>query len=154
MKLYNRSKKTSEIINMEVTKIEAGEYKVNKDNEEYLVSKDSYTGTWSIYHSNKFLTYKNTKKACLDFIEKGHSVKLLDGITIVPPVELDTHFKVKTDATTVWTVRDVIYSSRSGKWRIKGSYYNDSIDSGSCSWNYDDFENECELTSDGCGRSY
>ena len=138
---------------MTVTKIEAGEYKVEKDNIKYLISKDSYTGGWSIYSGGKCIAYKDTKKGCLEYIDTGYTVKILDSISKVPNVEIDSHFIRKTDRDTLWTIRDIIYSTKKGKWRVKGSYYNDSIDSGSYSWDYDEFENECEITSDGCGRS-
>lgn len=137
---------------MQITKIEAGEYLVVKDEVEYFVSKDSYTGGWSIYYNKKCISYKNTKKECLDFIDKGYTVKILDSISKVPDVEIDSHFIKKGDVNTIWTIKDIVYSTKLGKWRIKGSYYNDSIDSGSYDWSYDDFENECEVTSDGCGR--
>lgn len=139
---------------MVVTKIEAGEYRVEKDNIQYLVSKDSYTGGWSIYSNGKCITYKDTKKECLDFIDTGYTVKILDSISKVPSVEIDTHFRVKGNHYNdrLWEVDDVIYSSKKGKWVIKASYYNDSIDSDRYSWDYDEFENECEVTSDGCGR--
>ena len=107
---------------MQITKIEAGEYKVEKDNIEYLVSKDSYTGDWNIYSNKKYLISKDTKKECLDFIELGHSVKVLDSISIVPTIELDSHFIRKCDeGKTIWTVRDLTYSIARGKWSIEGS---------------------------------
>ena len=139
---------------MQVTKIEAGEYQVLKDSVVYLVSKDSYTGGWSVHCDGKYITYKNTKKECLDFIERGYTVKILDSISIVPPVELDTHFVEKSNRSRVWSVDDVIYSSKLGRWRVKGSYYKDSVDEGRYTWDYDDFEEDCEITTDGCWRSF
>lgn len=137
---------------MQVTKIEAGEYLVVKDAIDYRISKNSYTGSWSVYQDDKVLIHKNTKKECLEFIDKGHSIKLFDSISVVPPVELDSQFHTKVSPDTRWSVADVYYSTRKGRWMIRGSYYNDSIDSGSSDWSYDDFEDECELVADGCGR--
>ena len=141
---------------MEVIKKEAGEYEVINGVDCYRVSKDSFTGTWSIYCNGAYLISKKTKKDCLDFIEKGYSVKILDKISIVPAVELDTHFIVKTpkNKNRIWTINDIVYSAKTGKWRIEGSYYNNSIDEGSYSWDYEDFEEECELISDGCKKRY
>ena len=139
---------------MQVTKIEAGEYQVLKDSNVYLVSKDSYTGGWSVHCDGKYITYKKTKKDCLDFIEKGYSVKILDSISIVPSVEIDTKFIQKgVKNERLWTVDDVVYSSAKGKWIIKGYYYNNSIDEGRYSWDAEDFDDECEVIQDGCGRS-
>lgn len=134
---------------MEVIKIEAGEYKVLKDDVEYRISKDSYGGGWNIYNGptyKDYVAYKNTKKECLDFIEHGCSVKILDKITMVPDVGIDTHFRVKGKyySDRRWTVDDVVYSTARGKWSIVGHYYNDSIDSDRNSWDEDEFETECE----------
>ena len=130
---------------MDVLKLEPGEYKVIKDNEEYFVSKDSYTGGWSISNDGKYLAYKNTKKECLEFIEKGQNVKILDFISMVPPVPLNSKFIQKGSPDTIWKVSDVIYSTRDGKWKIKGYYRNDSMDEGRNTWDYDNFEEECEF---------
>ena len=139
---------------MQITKIEAGEYKVEKDNIEYLISKDSYTGDWNIYSNKKYLMSKDTKKECLDFIELGHSVKILDSISVIPNIDLDSHFVRKCDKNTIWTVRDLTYSIAKGKWSIEGSYYKNPIDSGYRAWDEDNFRKECDIISDGCGRKY
>lgn len=129
---------------MDILKIEPGEYKIIKGNEEYFVSKDSYTGGWSVSSNGRYLTYKNTKKECIEFIEKGQDVKILDFISMVPPVKLNSKFIQKNNPNNVWRVSDVIYSTRDGKWKIKGYYRNDSIDGCRNTWDYDDFGEECE----------
>lgn len=131
---------------MRIDKIEAGEYKVEKNNVEYRVSKDSYTGGWSVYSEGKFLTYKKTKKECLDFIDIDN-VKNLNIIDKTPTVKINNSFRVKGKdyKDHLWKVDDVIYSSKKNKWVIKGSYCNNSIDFGSNSWDYDDFELDCDV---------
>ena len=133
---------------MTILKLEPGEYKVIKDGEEYLVSKDSYVGGWSVSSNGKYLTYKNTRKECLEFIEKGQNVKILDFISMVPPVKLDSKFIQKDSPNIIWKVSDIVYSTRDGKWKIKGYYRNDSMDEGRNTWDYDDFGEECEELED------
>lgn len=139
-----------------VIKKEAGEYEVTKGLDKYLVSKDSFTGDWNICAEGQYLVSRKTKKDCLDFIDKGYSVKILDKISIIPNIEIDTQFIVKTpkNKNRMWVVEDIIYSSKTGKWKIEGSYYNNSIDEGHYTWDYEDFREECEIVSDGCRRKY
>lgn len=127
---------------VEINKIEAGYYEVKDEyGKVFKVIKDSYLGGWGIFdgptYSNLIIT-KQTKKDCIEFIEGGCSYKDLSRIDCVPKVE--PHDKFRFD-NNEWTVNDVMYSTVKGKWIIKASYYNDSIDSSSSSFDEDDFYN-------------
>ena len=128
---------------IEVKKIEAGCYEIEKDGVSYKITKDSFLGVWNIYVNDKYLMYKKTKKDCIDFVENGHSVQIFDNISIAPNVKLDTKFKQKDYPDRLWSIDDLVYSTAKGKWVVCAHYYNDSIDSSRNSWDYDDFEDEC-----------
>jgi hypothetical protein len=149
---------------MEIEKIIAGEYKVTKDNIDYYIVKNSYLGVWSIYmepdHINCLL-FRNTKKECLDYIEQGSTVKILNKVSFVPTVGLDTYFylkdipeeelkeinssRIRLRNKNLWKVEDVLYSTKIGDWIIRGvsirSYPKKEIKEWSCV----DFTDNCSV---------
>jgi hypothetical protein len=147
---------------MEIEKVIAGEYKVTKENVSYYVVKNSYLGVWSIYtepdHVNCLL-FRNTKKECLDYIEQGSTVKILNKVSFVPTVGLDTYFylntltkeeleelnspRIRLRSKNLWKVEDVLYSSKYGKWIIKGIHIGNYNKKDVKEWDYADFTETC-----------
>lgn len=139
---------------MEVIKKDVGEYAVTKGSDVYRVSKDSVAGKWYVFCNKEYIISRKTKKECLDFIEQGNTVNIMGKISVVPNIGIDTYFLVKTPANKgrLWSVDDIVYSVNSGNWKIRGSYYNNSIDEGSYTWDYADFLEECEIIPNKCQK--
>ena len=149
---------------MEIEKVIAGEYKVTKDDISYYIVKNSYLGVWSIYmepdHINCLL-FRNTKKECLDYIEQGSTVKILNKISFVPTVGLDTYFylkdiseeelkeinspRVRLRNKNLWKVEDILYSTKTGGWIIKGTHIGFYTNKNNKEWSYSDFVEKCNI---------
>ena len=124
---------------MKVTKVQKGDYIITDNTSVYEVYQSSVSKKWFLYKGvrrarSEFLTAKKTMAECKKFIQLGYTEGDYTEIQNIPSQHIDQKYKSKRTGN-IWSVDDIIYSTSKGKWIIKASYYNDSIDEG---WNYFD----------------
>lgn len=108
----------------------------------HVIYYDKVYHKYIVYKDDQFLHKFDTQHEAHEYIENGDSTPLnLKQLNKVPTVGINTW---KRKGGRNYHIDDVVYSTEKGKWVVKASYYNDSIDSGRMSFDEDEWYNEDE----------